>query len=81
MCVKRSILEGSSLDRKEFFAFSRSSWCKSLPRSLSPDERCARVLMAQFQSPLWTHTRGHMRFDSIDWYDLRLSTASRLWGH
>ncbi|GFY40438.1 hypothetical protein TNIN_11061 [Trichonephila inaurata madagascariensis] len=49
--MKKSPLEGPSLDRKEFFAFSRSSWYKSLPRSLSPDERCTRVLMAQFQSP------------------------------
>ncbi|GFY50163.1 hypothetical protein TNIN_81581 [Trichonephila inaurata madagascariensis] len=37
--------------------------------------------MAQFQSPLWTHIRGHMRFDSFDWYEPRLRTASRLWGH
>ncbi|GFW22383.1 hypothetical protein TNCV_1431361 [Trichonephila clavipes] len=64
--MKNSPLEGPPLDRKEFFAFSRSSWHKSLPRSLSPDERCTRVLMAQFPSPLWTHTGGHMRFDPFD---------------
>ncbi|GFX50446.1 hypothetical protein TNCV_770181 [Trichonephila clavipes] len=37
---------------------------------MSSDERCARVLMAQFQSPLWTHTSGHMRFDPFDCADL-----------
>ncbi|GFX17034.1 hypothetical protein TNCV_4265601 [Trichonephila clavipes] len=50
--MKNSPLEGPPLDRKQFFAFSRSSWYKSLPRSSSPDERCTWVLMAQFQSPL-----------------------------
>ncbi|GFX68650.1 hypothetical protein TNCV_1800631 [Trichonephila clavipes] len=46
------------------------------PGVLSPDERCTRVLMAQFQSPLWIHTGGHMRFDPFDWYEPRLRAAS-----
>ncbi|GFS60391.1 hypothetical protein TNIN_138381 [Trichonephila inaurata madagascariensis] len=71
--MNKSPLEGPSLDRKEFFAFSRSSWYKSLPRSLSPDERCTRALMAQFQSPMWIHTGCHMRYDS--WCEPRLRAA------
>ncbi|GFY62515.1 hypothetical protein TNIN_219561 [Trichonephila inaurata madagascariensis] len=59
MCEEFWGLEGSSLDRKEFFGFSRSSWCKSLPRSLSPDERCTRALMAQFQSPVYVQQVGY----------------------
>ncbi|GFY70484.1 hypothetical protein TNIN_23311 [Trichonephila inaurata madagascariensis] len=70
---------GSSFDRKELFAFSRNSWYKSLPRSLSSDERGTRVLMARFQSPLWILIGGHICFDP--WYEPRLRAASRLWGH
>ncbi|GFS50962.1 hypothetical protein TNIN_9851 [Trichonephila inaurata madagascariensis] len=33
--------------------------------------------MAQFQSPLWTHTRDHMSFESFDWYELRLRAARK----
>ncbi|GFW18596.1 hypothetical protein TNCV_1222571 [Trichonephila clavipes] len=71
--MKNSPLEGPPLDRKEFFAFSRSSWYKSLPRSLSSDERCTRVLMAQFQSPLWIRIGGHICFDP--WSEPRLRAA------
>ncbi|GFY10917.1 hypothetical protein TNCV_1124391 [Trichonephila clavipes] len=56
--VKNSPLEDPPLDRKEFFAFSRISWYKSLPRNLSPDKRCTRVLMAQFQIPLYGSIPG-----------------------
>ncbi|GFY49068.1 hypothetical protein TNIN_487661 [Trichonephila inaurata madagascariensis] len=67
MCEEFWGLEGSSLDRKEFFGFSRSSWCKSLPRSLSPDERCTRALMAQFQSPVYVQQVGYGDTDPCNW--------------